>query len=164
MGNIEIPKHIETKKLMGRFYSISINVVKLILNHCDYKELCALSKVNSIWKTLANDDKFWEKAARKEIPQNQFYHFQSYARESNWKTSFEKYARYQINKTPNKPTGGFFQSLKTKIVKAGYLNFGNKQIRIMMLGLDAAGKTTILYKLKLGEVKDKGSTISKKTF
>ncbi|XP_067005461.1 ADP ribosylation factor 4-like [Anabrus simplex] len=30
--------------------------------------------------------------------------------------------------------------------------FGSKQMRILMLGLDAAGKTTILYKLKLGEV------------
>merc|ERR1711941_51030 len=28
----------------------------------------------------------------------------------------------------------------------------NKEMRILMVGLDAAGKTTILYKLKLGEV------------
>jgi len=29
---------------------------------------------------------------------------------------------------------------------------GSKEMRILMVGLDAAGKTTILYKLKLGEV------------
>merc|ERR1712112_501774 len=34
--------------------------------------------------------------------------------------------------------------------------FGKKQMRILMVGLDAAGKTTILYKLKLGEM---GTTI-----
>ncbi|XP_053991006.1 ADP-ribosylation factor 4-like [Hylaeus volcanicus] len=30
--------------------------------------------------------------------------------------------------------------------------FGKKEMRILMVGLDGAGKTTILYKLKLGEV------------
>jgi len=32
------------------------------------------------------------------------------------------------------------------------LGGGKKDVRILMVGLDAAGKTTILYKLKLGEV------------
>ncbi|KRT86029.1 ADP ribosylation factor [Oryctes borbonicus] len=30
--------------------------------------------------------------------------------------------------------------------------FGKKQMRILMVGLDAAGKTTVLYRLKLGEI------------
>ena len=29
---------------------------------------------------------------------------------------------------------------------------GKKEMRILMVGLDAAGKTTILYELKLGEI------------
>lgn len=30
--------------------------------------------------------------------------------------------------------------------------FGSRDMRILMVGLDAAGKTTVLYKLKLGEI------------
>jgi len=41
--------------------------------------------------------------------------------------------------------GNFFTQMFDKIV-------GKKEMRIVMIGLDAAGKTTILYKLKLGEV------------
>ena len=32
-----------------------------------------------------------------------------------------------------------------------FSSFGSQNARILMLGLDAAGKTTILYKLKLNE-------------
>ena len=32
-----------------------------------------------------------------------------------------------------------------------FLSFSNREARVLMVGLDAAGKTTILYKLKLNE-------------
>ncbi len=41
--------------------------------------------------------------------------------------------------------GNFFQNLFSGLFK-------QREARILMLGLDAAGKTTILFKLKLGEV------------
>ena len=41
--------------------------------------------------------------------------------------------------------GGMFAKALSKLV-------GKKEMRILMVGLDAAGKTTILYKLKLGEI------------
>lgn len=37
--------------------------------------------------------------------------------------------------------------------------FGDKEVRILILGLDGAGKTTILYKLSIGEVVDTVPTI-----
>ncbi|XP_071478220.1 ADP-ribosylation factor 1-like [Diadema antillarum] len=40
--------------------------------------------------------------------------------------------------------GALFSAIKGMI--------GKKEVRILMVGLDAAGKTTILYKLKLGEI------------
>lgn len=40
---------------------------------------------------------------------------------------------------------------------------GKKEMRILMVGLDAAGKTTILYKLKLGEIVTTIPTIGKCT-
>jgi GTPase SAR1 family protein len=41
--------------------------------------------------------------------------------------------------------GNFFSDIFKALI-------GKKEMRILMVGLDAAGKTTILYKLKLGEI------------
>ena len=42
--------------------------------------------------------------------------------------------------------------------------FPNREIRILMLGLDNAGKTTILYKIKMGKVVRTIPTIGKYSF
>lgn len=41
--------------------------------------------------------------------------------------------------------GGIFSSMFAKL-------WGSKEVRILILGLDGAGKTTILYRLQMGEV------------
>lgn len=51
--------------------------------------------------------------------------------------------------------GNMFQKLFSGL-------FGKKEMRILMVGLDAAGKTTILYKLKLGEIVTTIPTIGRK--
>ena len=43
--------------------------------------------------------------------------------------------------------GNLFSSLFDK-----FASLSKQDMRILMLGLDAAGKTTILYKFKVGEV------------
>ena len=50
----------------------------------------------------------------------------------------------------NYKTNNKMGSIFTKIWDR--MAYGNKEMRILMVGLDAAGKTTILYKMKLGDV------------
>ena len=50
-----------------------------------------------------------------------------------------------VNSFDKKKMGSAFAKLFSRL-------FGKKNMRILMVGLDAAGKTTILYKLKLGEI------------
>ena len=48
--------------------------------------------------------------------------------------------------------GNAVSSTVTSFKRAFDILFGNRDMRVVMFGLDAAGKTTILYKLHIGEV------------
>lgn len=57
-------------------------------------------------------------------------------------------------------SGGGNQSKMGAALKKMFDNmFGTKEMRVVMLGLDAAGKTTILYKLHIGEVQSTVPTL-----
>lgn len=62
----------------------------------------------------------------------------------------------EVNQSRNLTMGNVFANLFKGL-------FGKKEMRILMVGLDAAGKTTILYKLKLGEIVTTIPTIGKLT-
>ncbi|CAI0551981.1 unnamed protein product, partial [Linum tenue] len=53
---------------------------------------------------------------------------------------------------PPPPSGFSKNKMGLSFTKLFSRLFAKKEMRILMVGLDAAGKTTILYKLKLGEI------------
>uniref|UniRef100_A0A914IG71 ADP-ribosylation factor 6 n=1 Tax=Globodera rostochiensis TaxID=31243 RepID=A0A914IG71_GLORO len=57
------------------------------------------------------------------------------------------------NRTGQAGTAKHWKRLAPSKIMGNFLSkiFGKKEIRILMLGLDAAGKTSILYRLKLGQ-------------
>merc|ERR1711968_407039 len=59
--------------------------------------------------------------------------------------SVAKYRSARFSHEAAVAMGLAFSRLFSKLV-------GKQEVRILMVGLDAAGKTTILYKLKLGEI------------
>ncbi|XP_019856719.1 PREDICTED: uncharacterized protein LOC100633329 [Amphimedon queenslandica] len=63
----------------------------------------------------------------------------------DWLTGQLKKSSKRLLFRPDQLNMGGFMSLFKGL-------FGKKEMRILMVGLDAAGKTTILYKLKLGEI------------
>lgn len=72
-------------------------------------------------------------------------------------------------KTPHPSVAQTPRNQKLKIMGVSFSQlfsslWGKKEMRILMVGLDAAGKTTILYKLKLGEIVTTIPTIGKVFF
>ncbi|KAG2177486.1 hypothetical protein INT44_007997 [Umbelopsis vinacea] len=59
--------------------------------------------------------------------------------------SYNAYINQSLAKRPYLSLGGLFSSLFGRL-------WGEKEVRILILGLDGAGKTTILYRLQIGEV------------
>ncbi|KAL2556561.1 ADP-ribosylation factor [Forsythia ovata] len=58
----------------------------------------------------------------------------------------------EISTRLNSQSFPFFAKMGLSFTKLFSRLFAKKEMRILMVGLDAAGKTTILYKLKLGEI------------
>ena len=79
---------------------------------------------------------------------------------------FKKTRCFTLNLTAWMSFAGINKSAKMGNIFANLFKglFGKKEMRILMVGLDAAGKTTILYKLKLGEIVTTIPTIGKVTF
>ncbi|KRZ49776.1 Transmembrane channel-like protein 2 [Trichinella nativa] len=71
----------------------------------------------------------------------------------NFVVQFSQSPKTSSDEAPSRPAPEYFYSFSGCGRMGKFLSkiFGHKEMRALMLGLDAAGKTTILYKLKLGQ-------------
>eukprot|EP01091_Cochliopodium_minus_P011667 TRINITY_DN3369_c0_g1_i1.p1 TRINITY_DN3369_c0_g1~~TRINITY_DN3369_c0_g1_i1.p1 ORF type:complete len:1007 (-),score=310.08 TRINITY_DN3369_c0_g1_i1:118-3138(-) len=154
---MEIEEKLKDKKnkkemMLGRFCNVSPNVIKMILSYCEPIDLCRMCQVNSLWKGYSEEEYLWKRLTLKTVEPYRQSHCQQRANSIKWKAVFQEGVPKKFVGFSNKPTG-FFSSIKSFFTtKAGLFKFGDWEYRILMLGLDAAGKTTILYKMKMGEV------------
>ncbi|KRY09809.1 DNA repair and recombination protein RAD54B [Trichinella patagoniensis] len=71
----------------------------------------------------------------------------------NFVVQFSQSPKTSSDEAPSRPAPEYFYYFSGCGRMGKFLSkiFGHKEMRALMLGLDAAGKTTILYKLKLGQ-------------
>ena len=113
----------------------------------DFVTLCRLSSLCSALHETARDDSVWELVFAAMFPA--LYatkHKETFSH--GWKHEFLQVSRPTIpkSKLSFQNQNGFFGFVR------GLFGRKPKECRVLMVGLDAAGKTTILYKLKLGEI------------
>ncbi|KAH3732662.1 ADPribosylation factor subfamily protein [Pelomyxa schiedti] len=159
---------------LGNFSTCPIDVLLMIIGLLDYEALCSVSQTcramffvasdNRIWQDLYLKEK-WDPRIQKSIgsiqickSENWKQHFFTALRETKRlrKNAFGSNKAMELVKkvktVPQPENTGFFGSFLAKI---GWGSSTSKMIssypemRILMHGLDAAGKTTILYKLKI---------------
>ncbi|KAH3768114.1 ADPribosylation factor subfamily protein [Pelomyxa schiedti] len=177
-GTHSIPPLSSSKFSCGTFSGLPPAVFKDIFLYLDVQSLCRVSSTCRALYLLSTDNELWKELY---IKQNWSTRIQRSMRlaglspdsyTGNWKTLLgtawgkNKFFAKQFFESGNESAAkGNGTSTFSSIVSSTFswigksLFFRSPQQRILILGLDAVGKTTILYKLKLGEVETTIPTI-----
>jgi len=143
---------------LGRFDSLPNDVLLLMTWYLNASSLCKLGGTCSFFKDITNYEALWMCLCEREF---KFTTFASYA-EVSWKVRYIKEYCLRngiLTVLPNvrqiptpKPQPGVVTMVTSGFTSLWHMVFPKQQLRLLMVGLDAGGKTTILYRLKLGVV------------
>jgi ADP-ribosylation factor protein 1 len=106
-------------------------------------ELSRMAQCSSAVRNICDDENLWQTLCKnKDL---------NYKRCKTWKESFiERYGSSMRPRAAERWGVTMFRPISIVMQAVGLKK--KQERRMLMVGLDAAGKTTILYKLKLGEV------------
>eukprot|EP01087_Luapelamoeba_hula_P019543 TRINITY_DN6482_c0_g1_i3.p1 TRINITY_DN6482_c0_g1~~TRINITY_DN6482_c0_g1_i3.p1 ORF type:complete len:526 (+),score=51.50 TRINITY_DN6482_c0_g1_i3:174-1751(+) len=151
---------------LGSFGMLPNEVMAIILAMLPITSVCRLTMLNSTFHAIYCDDEWWRRMfiakwlARDSAAVQRCDQWNK-SNKLNWKGMYGVVHKALAGvswKTPEQALSGWAvrntgqQSSWFSNIRIGKLFGGPSEIRCLMLGLDAAGKTTVLYKLKLGEV------------
>lgn len=128
--------------LLGTFSLLPRDIRLYFLRMLEPVELARLSCTSSAFRVLCDDEALWQRICES----------RHLGRTSTtWKQTYA--TRMGFTYRPSAAPGRGIFGLRTLFLAFKALKLGSSQEqRLLMVGLDAAGKTSILYKLKLGEV------------
>eukprot|EP01124_Arcella_intermedia_P029432 TRINITY_DN6208_c0_g2_i1.p1 TRINITY_DN6208_c0_g2~~TRINITY_DN6208_c0_g2_i1.p1 ORF type:complete len:472 (-),score=111.77 TRINITY_DN6208_c0_g2_i1:115-1530(-) len=133
---------IDNRPKLGYFETLPVDICRNISEILAPLELTRLSCACKYFMYLCNEDAIWEFWSKKNY--GEYYERATQSRVP-WKCIYRNQHSGQI---PQKKQTGFLSSIVNGIRNI----VSTKKITILMIGLDAAGKTSILFKLRLGEV------------
>ena len=136
------------QNLLGFFKLLPRDVRYYLVQFLGSVELSRMACCSSAMRTWVDDDLLvWKPLYKKRSAGLSQYHGQT------WKSSYiSRFGSKDFKKAMTVNRYGI-TGFKPISIILNAVGLGQKpQMRILMVGLDAAGKTTILYKLKLGEV------------
>jgi len=141
----------------GIFDALPIEIIGLITEFFDGITLCKFAGVCTQAKALSEHEKLWTTLIRRDYPHG--VGVSGPPRESYLKRRKEKWeASQRLKHRKDNVTAclaaeiykaGFWSKMKQKV---GIFTVGTRHYKVIFCGLDAAGKTTFVYKLKMDPV------------
>jgi len=144
---------------LSNFALLPGDVVRILLSSLLAQDLSRLNCVSRYFMVLTNDNSLWQNLTEKQKFRYGYKMLIDHAKTTHWKHLYIREYRYinRYNFVKTKEPAGVMERLYrgvTNIFNTGIFAPRFLEGKWLLLGMDAAGKTTILYKLNLGELEN----------
>ncbi|KAJ5078361.1 regulator of chromosome condensation [Anaeramoeba ignava] len=128
------------EEFLGNFAQLPNEIIFKILSYLDAEFLTRISRCSKLFKVYANQNIFWKSLFKKFCGKPNPLELKIIENPQNLDCGYYEACLFRYNNPVYLSNDGKYKIFKWKAKKEG---------RLLTLGLDAGGKTTMLYKIKL---------------